>query len=84
MVAATLLVFIMIVKELPITFLLAPTGYTTLSMAVFSRTSEGMMMEAAPYAAMIVVFSSLFVGLILRYEGTPIGLNRPGRGSRGR
>jgi iron(III) transport system permease protein len=69
MVAATLLVFIMIVKELPITFLLAPTGYTTLSMAVFSRTSEGMMMEAAPYAAMIVVFSSFFVGLILRYEG---------------
>ncbi|NMG40785.1 ABC transporter permease subunit [Chelativorans sp. ZYF759] len=69
MVAATLLVFIMIVKELPITFLLAPTGYTTLSMAVFSRTSEGMMAEAAPYAAMIVVFSSFFVGLILRYEG---------------
>ena len=69
MVAATLLVFIMIVKELPITYLLAPTGYTTLSMAVFSRTSEGMMAQAAPYAAMIVVFSSFFVGLILRYEG---------------
>jgi iron(III) transport system permease protein len=69
MIASALLVFIMIVKELPITFLLAPTGYTTLSMAVFSRTSEGMLMEAAPYAAAIVLFSSLFVGLILRYEG---------------
>lgn len=67
--AAGLLVFISVVKELPITFLLAPTGHTTLSMAVFSRTSEGMMAEAAPYALMIVVFSSFFVGLILRYEG---------------
>lgn len=68
-IAAGLLVFISVVKELPITFLLSPTGHTTLSMAVFSRTSEGMMAEAAPYALMIVVFSSLFVGLILRYEG---------------
>lgn len=68
-VAAGLLVFISVVKELPITFLLSPTGHTTLSMAVFSRTSEGMMAEAAPYALMIVLFSSLFVGLILRYEG---------------
>lgn len=69
MVAAALLVFIMIVKELPITFLLAPTGYGTLATAVFSRTSEGMMAEAAPYALLIVLFSSFFVGLILRYEG---------------
>src|SRR5690606_38368555 len=69
MVSGGLLVFIMVVKELPITFLLAPIGYSTLSTSVFSRTSEGMMMEAAPYALMIVLFSSLFVGLILRHEG---------------
>lgn len=69
MLASSLLVFIMIVKELPITFLLAPTGYRTLSLAVFSHTSEGALMDAAPYALMIVLFSSLFVGLILRYEG---------------
>ena len=69
MVSGALLVFIMIVKELPITFLLAPIGYGTLATAVFSRTSEGMMAEAAPYALMIVLFSSLFVGLILRHEG---------------
>lgn len=68
-VAGALLVFIVVVKELPITFLLAPAGYTTLAMTVFSRTSEGMMAEAAPFAAAIVLFSSLFVGLILRYEG---------------
>lgn len=70
MIAGGLLVFIMICKELPITYLLAPTGYNTLSMNVFSRTSEGMMAEAAPFALALVVFSSLFVGLILRYEGS--------------
>ena len=69
MVAGGLLVFIMVVKELPITFLLAPIGYRTLATTVFSRTSEGMLAEAAPYALMIVLFSSLFAGLILRHEG---------------
>jgi iron(III) transport system permease protein len=69
MLSGALLVFIMIVKELPITFLLAPIGYSTLATTVFSRTSEGMMAEAAPHALMIVLFSSLFVGLILRHEG---------------
>ena len=68
-IAGGLLVFIMVVKELPITFLLAPTGYTTLATRVFAHTSDGMLYEAAPYAALLVVFSSLFVGLIMRYEG---------------
>lgn len=63
------LVFVIAMKELPIAFLLAPTGYVTLSVAVFSRTSEAMHVEAAPYAAAIVLFSSLFVGLLLRHEG---------------
>lgn len=67
--ASLMLVFVMAMKELPISFLLAPTGFTTLSVAVFSRTSEAMMPQAAPYAAAIVLFSSLFVGLILKYEG---------------
>ncbi len=63
------LVFVVVMKELPIAFLLAPTGYTTLAVAVFSRTSEAMHVQAAPYAAAIVLFSSLFVGLLLRHEG---------------
>lgn len=69
MVAGGLLVFIMVVKELPLTYLLAPTGYGTLATNVFARTNEGMMREAAPYALSIIVFSALFVGLILQYEG---------------
>ncbi len=71
-VASLTLVFVMAMKELPIAFLLAPTGFTTLSVAVFSRTSEAMLAEAAPYAAAIVILSSMFVGFMLRYEGQEI------------
>jgi len=67
--AGVLMVFIVVVKELPITFLLAPPGFTTLATRVFAFTSEGMLYEAAPYAALLVAFSSLFVGLVVRYEG---------------
>lgn len=67
--AGVVLVFVLCMKELPITFLLAPTGYTTLAVTVFTRTSEGMLAEAAPFAAAIVVFSSLSVGLLLTKEG---------------
>ncbi|WP_205738400.1 ABC transporter permease [Billgrantia endophytica] len=67
--AGIVLVFVLCMKELPITFLLAPTGYTTLAVTVFTRTSEGMLAEAAPFAAAIVVFSSLSVGLLLTKEG---------------
>lgn len=67
--ASILLVFIFLLKELPITFLLAPTGYSTLAVTVFTRTSEGMYAEAAPFAAAIILFSSLAVGLILSREG---------------
>jgi iron(III) transport system permease protein len=68
-VAATALVLMAAMKELPLTYLLAPTGFHTLAVRVFSRTSEGMMAEAAPYALAIVLFSSAFVGLLINYEG---------------
>lgn len=67
--SGVVLVFVLCMKELPITFLLAPTGYTTLAVTVFTRTSEGMLAEAAPFAAAIVVFSSISVGLLLAREG---------------
>ena len=66
--AGAILVFVFLMKELPITFLLAPTGYDTLAVTVFTRTTEGMYAEAAPFAAAIVIFSSLTVILLLRSE----------------
>jgi iron(III) transport system permease protein len=46
-----------------------PDRLHTLAVRVFTRTSEGMMAEAAPFALAIVLFSSLFVGLLVSYEG---------------
>ena len=69
LITGMVLVFVFLMKELPITFLLAPTGYNTLAVTVFSRSSEGMYPEAAPFAAAIVVFSSLTVALMLSNEG---------------
>lgn len=67
--AAAALVLMAVMKELPMTYLLAPTGYRSLAVRVFGLTNEGLMATAAPYAAAIVLFSSLFVGLLLAYEG---------------
>lgn len=67
-IAGVLLVFVIAMKDLPIAFLLAPTGFRSLAIGLFSRTSEGMLIEAAPFAAAIVVFSGMFVGIVLRHE----------------
>jgi iron(III) transport system permease protein len=67
-VAGAVLVFVIAMKELPIAFLLAPTGFRPLAITMFSRTSEGMLVEAAPYAAAIIAFSALFVGFVLRHD----------------
>jgi iron(III) transport system permease protein len=68
LVAGMVLVFVIVMKELPIAFLLAPTGFRSLAITMFSRTSEGMLVNAAPYAAAIILFSGLFVGVVLRHE----------------
>ncbi|GAA6758225.1 ABC transporter permease [Thermus oshimai] len=67
-VAAGALAFIGAVKELPITLLLAPMGYSTLSTRVFSYTQEAMFAEAAPFALFILLLSAAFVGVLLWSE----------------
>jgi len=66
--ASMALVFLSAVKELPLTFLLAPLGYSTLSTRIWGYTSEAMFAEAAPYALLIVLFSASLVGLLLTQE----------------
>jgi iron(III) transport system permease protein len=63
-------VFLSAMKELPITFLLAPIGFETLAMGVWSYAEEAMFAEAAPYALAIMLFSACFVGLLLVREQT--------------
>jgi iron(III) transport system permease protein len=62
------LVFLSCLKELPITYLLSPIGFDTLSRQIFGFTSESMFAQAAPYALAIVTASGLMVGLVLMQE----------------
>ena len=62
------LVFMAGMKELPLTLLLAPLGYTTLAVRVFGYTQEAMFAEAAPFALLIVLLSAAFVGVLLWSE----------------
>ena len=60
--------FLATMKELPLTFLLSPAGYETLALNVWSYTTEAMFAEAAPYALAILIFSGVFVGVLIRHE----------------
>ena len=68
LIVSTTFVFLSTMKELPITFLLAPLGFETLAVNIWGYTTEAMFAEAAPYALTILVFSSLFVWLLLAQE----------------
>lgn len=65
LVVSVALVFLSAMKELPLTFILSPLGFETLAMNLWSLTNEAMFAAAAPYALTILVFSGLFVGLLL-------------------
>lgn len=64
--ASLALVFLSVLKELPLSFLLSPIGFETLAKNVWSYTSEAMFADASPYAMTIVVVSGLFAGLVLQ------------------
>lgn len=65
------LVFLSCMKELPITFLLSPIGFRSLALNVWSYSNEAMFAEAAPFALTILVFSSVFVGILFSREWSP-------------
>lgn len=71
MLTATALVFLATMKELPLTFLLSPPGYETLALNVWSYTTEAMFAEAAPYALAILIFSGVFVGILIYRDERP-------------
>lgn len=68
LVTSVILVFVFLMKELPITLLLSPIGYQTLAVSVFNRTVEGMYAEAAPFAIAIVLFCCISVAIMLHRE----------------
>ncbi len=67
-IASVAFVFLSAMKELPITFLLSPIGFEPLAVNVWSYSIEALYAQAAPYALIILIFSSLFVGLLFAKE----------------
>ena len=63
------LVFLSALKELPLTILLAPPGFETLSTNVWTYANEAMFGHAAPFALVVVVMSAVLVALLLKNEG---------------
>ena len=62
-IASAVLVFLSCLKELPLTMLLAPSGFETLAMSVWNYSENVEFARAAPFALLIVACSALFVAL---------------------
>jgi iron(III) transport system permease protein len=57
--AGFVLVFLTVMKELPITLLLSPTGFNTLATEIWSSTDAGSYGRAAAPALMLIVISAI-------------------------
>ena len=66
--AGALLVFLTVMKELPITLLLSPTGYTTFATLIWSTASEAFFARAALPSLVLLVLSGVAVLVMLRRE----------------
>lgn len=63
---AVLMVFVDVMKEMPITLMTRPFGWDTLAVRVFEMTSEGMWQNAALPSLLIVISGLLPVILLVR------------------
>ncbi len=68
--AGAALAFLTVIKELPLTLMLAPTGFATLATQVWSATAEAFYARAALPALLLLAVSSLSVTIILAQDRT--------------
>ncbi|MCU1498952.1 MAG: iron transporter permease [Acidimicrobiales bacterium] len=78
--AAGTLVFLTVMKELPATLFLRPTGFDTLATQLWGHTSSFSKAAAAPYAVAIVVLAALPTA-VLTASGDEARRRRPWRRS---
>lgn len=64
-IAGGALVFLTVLKELPATLLLAPTGFDTLAVRVWSATDEAFFTRAAPPAMTLILLGSVPLALTM-------------------
>ncbi len=67
--AGAALVFLTVVKELPLALLLSPIGFETLATEIWDAASSGFYARAAAPAALLVALSIGTVTLLMRAEG---------------
>jgi iron(III) transport system permease protein len=80
---AALLVFVEVMKELPATLLLRPTGGDTLAIAVWQATAESLFRTAALPALLIVLVGLMPVAVMIRLSGRRGGAELEAGGSAG-
>ena len=68
LVAGGALVFLTVVKELPLALLLAPIGFDTLATEIWDAASSGFYARAAAPAALLLALSIATVAILLRAE----------------
>lgn len=66
--AGAALVFLTVIKELPLTLMLAPTGFSTLATQIWSATAEAFYARAALPALLLLAVSSLSVAIIISQD----------------
>ena len=66
--AGAALVFLTAMKELPTTIMLAPTGFDTLAVRIWSATSEGFFARAAAPALLMMLVAAASVWFLLHTE----------------
>ncbi|TVQ61295.1 MAG: iron ABC transporter permease [Phycisphaerales bacterium] len=65
LIAGGALTFLTVVKELPVTLILRPTGFDTLAFELFDSLKEAMHTRAAPMAVVLLLVSGLVVGALV-------------------
>lgn len=64
--SAFMLVFVEVMKEMPITLMIRPIGWNTMAVRIYEYTSEGDWEQAAVPSLMIVIFSMIAIYLLNR------------------
>jgi iron(III) transport system permease protein len=68
-IAASAMVFLLCMKELPVTLILSPIGFTTLATTIWSTAEEAFFAQAAISSLVLIIVSSIPMLFLIRNRG---------------